>query len=145
MSESRRRFMWNVQLVKNETYSLTHRRTIWEPWIFIVSSRLALTASIRKQKGSKYTRPQTNQKKKKKKPKYTKRNEQVSEGSSREDANSFWWGYLPTQVEFPFREGEPSGQLQRCSAERLTKLNLKTTCNRMIRNSSIISTGLNSQ
>lgn len=77
--------------------------------------------------------------------KYTRRNEQVSEGSSREDANSFWWGYLPTQVEFPFPEGEPSGQLQRCRAERLTKLNLKTTGNRIIRNSSIISTGLNSQ
>ena len=65
MSESRRRFMWNVQLVKNETYSLTHTRTIWEPWIFIVSSRLALTASLRKQKGNKYTHPKTNQKKKK--------------------------------------------------------------------------------
>ena len=77
--------------------------------------------------------------------KYTRWNEQVSEGSFWEDVNSFWLDYLPAQVEFPFPEGEPSGQFQCGRAERLTKLNLKTTSNTMTRKCSMILMGLNSQ
>lgn len=80
----------------------------------------------------------------KKKPNFTRRNEQVAEGSFQEEVNSFEWNYSPAHVEFPFPEGEPAGQFQRGSAERL-KPNLKTTGSRVARKSSMILMGLNFQ
>ena len=59
--------------------------------------------------------------------------------------NSFWLDYLPAQVEFSFLEGEPSEQFQCCGAERLTKLNLRTTGNTATRKCSMMLMGLNSQ
>lgn len=78
-------------------------------------------------------------------PKYTRLNQQGCGGSFPETWSSFSLEYLPTQVEFPFPARVPSGQLQCCGAERLTKLNFETTGNRTIRVSSIILMSLNFQ